>query len=154
MRCWLSEFEEVGRSSPSLTKAAPDGNSEGRVTEDRAAGEPGGPPSLESRSGITILCEPSSPFILRRKLLGLSRLVKYKSRADLWLGLGCLGTNNRLVDAIVFANYEWKYDSEIQILAEQLKGRPMTVAGRKIGRNEPCPCKSGNKFKEMLRSLI
>jgi hypothetical protein len=104
-------------------------------------------PLTEFRGGITILCEPSSLSILRNKLLGLAEVAKYKSDADLWLGLGCLGTSGRLVDAVVFANYEWRYDPKLETLAAQLQGKLMAPDGRKIGRNEPCPCKSGKKFK-------
>ncbi len=104
-------------------------------------------PMAETRSGITVLCEPSSPSILREKLLWLSEVAKYKSNADVWLGLGCLATSPRLVDVIVFANYERRYDPELESQAAQLRGKPMTAEGRKIGRNEPCPCKSGKKFK-------
>jgi hypothetical protein len=56
-----------------------------------------------TRSGITILSEPSSPLILRKKLLALAEIAKYKSRADVWLALGCVATSDRLVDAIAFA---------------------------------------------------
>ena len=104
-------------------------------------------PLPESRSGVTILCEPSSLSTLRDKLLGLSKVAKYKSKADLWLGLGSLGTSGRLVDAVVFANYECRYDPKLETLAAQLRGKLMTPDGRKTGRNEPCPCKSGKKFK-------
>ena len=61
--------------------------------------------------------------------------------------MGCLGTSKRLVDAVVFANYVWRYDPRLEDLAAQLRGKLMTPDGRKIGRNEPCPYKSGKKFK-------
>jgi len=104
-------------------------------------------PLTEFRSGVTILCEPNSTSTLRSKLLGLAEVAKYKSNADLWLGLGCLATSEGLVDAVVFANYEWTYDPNLENLAAQLRGKLMTPDGGKIGRNEPCPCKSGKKFK-------
>jgi len=46
----------------------------------------------ESRSGMTILSEPASALVLRKKLPALARMAKYKSKADLWLGFGCLAT--------------------------------------------------------------
>jgi hypothetical protein len=100
-----------------------------------------------SRSGITILSEPTSPLILRKKLLGLARMAKYKSRADVWLALGCLATSNRLVDAMVFSKDKWEADPMLEELAGHLRGRVASPSGKKIGRNEPCPCKSGKKFK-------
>ncbi len=100
-----------------------------------------------SRSGITLLSEPSSPLVLRKKLLGLAEIAKYKSKADVWLSLGCVATSDRLVDALVFAKYEWRNDPELERLAGLLQGKMMTPSGGKIGRNQPCPCDSGKKFK-------
>jgi hypothetical protein len=97
--------------------------------------------------GITILCEPGSPLALRKKLLPLAEIAKYKSKADTWLALGCVATSNRLMDAMVFADYEWRADPELEKLAAHLRGRVMTPSGGKIGRNQPCPCESGKKFK-------
>jgi hypothetical protein len=99
------------------------------------------------RSGITILAEPSSPAALRRKLLPLANIAKYKSRADVWLALGCAATSSNLVDVIAFAKFEWTPDAELEELAGHLRGKMMSPSGKKIGRNEPCPCDSGKKFK-------
>ena len=98
-------------------------------------------------SGITILSEPSSPQVLKNKLLALATMAKYKSRADVWLALGCIATSDRLVDAIAFIKDPWKADPVLEKLAGHLRGRIMTPSGEKIGRNEPCPCNSGKKFK-------
>jgi hypothetical protein len=100
-----------------------------------------------TRSGITILSEPSSPVVLRKKLLPLAEIAKYKSKADVWLALGSVATSNRLVDAMAFAKYEWRDDPELERLAAHLRGKMVTPSGGKIGRNQPCPCDSGKKFK-------
>ena len=97
--------------------------------------------------GITILCEPESGPTLRRKLLSLAQVAKYKSKADVWLALGCLSTSPNLVDAIAFAEYRWEKNPEMDKLASKLRGKLMTFDGEKIGRNQPCPCGSGKKFK-------
>jgi len=104
-------------------------------------------PFSDGRGGTTIVSEASSPVALRQKLLGLSRLAKYKSKADEWLGLGCLATSNRLVDAMVFSKEPWKPDPELEELSKQLRGKPMLPTGKKVGRNQPCPCNSGKKYK-------
>jgi SEC-C motif len=101
----------------------------------------------ESKSGVTVLVEPRSPALLRRKLLPLARVAKYKSKADVWLALGCVATSENVVDAIAFAKYEWRPDSELERVASHFQGRLMRPSGRKIGRNEACPCDSGKKFK-------
>jgi hypothetical protein len=104
-------------------------------------------PFSDSHGGITIVSEPSSPAALRKKLLGLSTLAKYKSKADVWLGLGCLATSDRLVDAMVFSKEPWKPDPVLEDLSKHLRGKAMLPSGKKVGRNEPCPCNSGKKYK-------
>jgi hypothetical protein len=104
-------------------------------------------PFSSSRGGTTIVSEPSSPATLREKLLGLSRLAKYKSKAEVWLGLGCLATSDRLVDAMVFSKEPWKSDAELEELSKHLRGKPMLLSGKKVGRNQSCPCNSGKKYK-------
>jgi hypothetical protein len=104
-------------------------------------------PLTDARGGMTIVSEPRSPMQLKIKLVGLSRLAKYKSKADIWLGLGCLVTSDRLVDAMVFSNEPWKPDQELEELSKLLRGKPMLPSGKKLGRNQPCPCNSGKKYK-------
>jgi hypothetical protein len=104
-------------------------------------------PFSDGHGGITIVSEPNSPERLREKLLGLSRIAKYKSKADTWLGLGCLATSDRLVDAMVFSKEPWKQDTELEELAKLLRGKAMLPSGEKVGRNQPCPCNSGKKYK-------
>ena len=107
----------------------------------------GGKLFKETKSGVTVLVEPGSPELLRRKLLPLAKVAKYKSKADVWLALGCVATSENVVDAIAFAKYEWRPDSELEQVASHFQGRLMRPSGRKIERNEPCPCDSGKKFK-------
>jgi uncharacterized protein YchJ len=97
--------------------------------------------------GITILSEPNSPLALRKKLLPLARIAKYRSKADAWLALGCVATSIRLVDAIAFVRFDWKYDPELEQSATHLQGKIMTPSGGTIGRNQPCPCGNGKKLK-------
>jgi hypothetical protein len=104
-------------------------------------------PFSDSRAGITIVSEPSSPAALQKTLLGLSKLAKYKSKADVWLGLGCLAVSDRLVDAMVFSKEPWKPDPVLEDLSKHLRGKPMLPSGKKVGRNQLCPCKSGKKYK-------
>jgi hypothetical protein len=102
----------------------------------------------DSGAGVTILSEPSSIDLMRKKLFSLSVLRKYKSKADLWLGLGCLSESPRLVHAIVFNNHPWEKDGELEKLVDRHMHKPSTASspsGRKIARNEPCG--SGKKFK-------
>jgi hypothetical protein len=104
-------------------------------------------PTSDGHAGITIVSEPESTLALEQKLEGLSILAKYKSKADTWLGLGCMSGSDRLVDAMVFSNEPWKPDPKLEGLSKRLRGKPMLVSGEKVGRNQPCPCGSGKKYK-------
>jgi hypothetical protein len=100
-----------------------------------------------SPGGMTILSEPTSSLVLRKKLLALARMAKHKSKADVWLAFGCLATTDRLVDAMLFTKEPWKPDPMLEELSKHLRGRAMMSSGKKVGRNDPCPCNSGKKFK-------
>jgi hypothetical protein len=81
------------------------------------------------------------------KLPSLAKIAKYKSKADIWLALGSIATNDRLVDGMAFIKSTWRPDPELDLLAGELKGEMRGPLGQKIGRNEPCPCGNGKKFK-------
>jgi SEC-C motif-containing protein len=100
----------------------------------------------EGASGTTILAD-RSPLVLEERLLPLAKMAKYKSKANTWLAFGCLAESDRLVDAMAFSKATWKYDPTLEELAKHFKGTPMRPSGKKIGRNEKCPCNSGKKFK-------
>jgi preprotein translocase subunit SecA len=52
------------------------------------------------------------------------------------------------VDAIAFVKYDWKYDPELEQLATHLQGKNDDAPRwKEIGRNQPCPCGNGKKFK-------
>lgn len=88
---------------------------------------------------------------LMERLLWLSRARKYKSKADYWIGIGCLKNSPRFVDGLVFNDDKWCYDEyleeEIKGMFEgKNKGTPIKF-GKKVGRNEPCLCGSRKKYK-------
>lgn len=106
----------------------------------------------ESAFGITYISwENNDSQKLSTRLLRHCRGRKYKSRANAWIGLGSLKDSPHLIDTVCFSDEEWKYDSqmdeEVKILfGGQNKGRTVSF-DKSIGRNEPCPCGSGLKFK-------
>ncbi|PKQ61884.1 hypothetical protein BZG02_14765 [Labilibaculum filiforme] len=88
---------------------------------------------------------------LMKMLLKYSRARKYKSKADCWIGIGCVKDSDKFINGFVFNDEKWEYD---EILEEEIKdmfdgenkGKHIKY-GKKIGRNEPCPCSSGKKYK-------
>ena len=48
-------------------------------------------------------------------------------------------------------NKKWCYDSRMEMIANQMNQEKVAKAikkDKKIGRNSPCPCKSGKKYKK------
>ncbi len=81
---------------------------------------------------------------LSKKLLTLCQLRKYKSKGDVWIGLGSLKNSKKSVDVVVYMAEKWKEDTDLAEVSEkffdsQPSGRPVRL-GKKIGRNDPCPC--------------
>ncbi|MDQ2178322.1 SEC-C metal-binding domain-containing protein [Marinifilum sp. D714] len=92
-----------------------------------------------------------------RMLLKYSRARKYKSKADYWIGIGSTKDSRKFVNGFVFNDKKWKYD---EFLEEEIKdmfdgdNKGLHIKyGKKIGRNEPCPCSSGKKYKRCCGRL-
>jgi hypothetical protein len=80
---------------------------------------------------------------------------KYTEKADSWFGV-CLGSHDARLRFGVSLDYPWKQDMAMDEATKKLP-RPapnIKVAMRepatkqKVGRNDPCPCGSGLKFKK------
>ena len=96
----------------------------------------------------------ADPEELEFRVTTYARLRKYLTKSNSWLGLGAFSANNRLIDALVYLDEPWEADPEFEeIFADELaslKKTPFTSmkGNSKIGRNDPCPCQSGKKFKK------
>jgi hypothetical protein len=102
-----------------------------------------------------ISCDSNDPDILDKQLLGFCMLKKYKSKADVWIGLGSLMNSSNIIDALVFNDSKWKYDEALEETSKKIKfkGQPV-INGKKVDKNEPCPCNSGLKFSECCYKLL
>jgi len=98
--------------------------------------------------GITYVVEYDKLRDLHKHLMVYSVARKYKTKANEWLGLGNYATSSNIIDSVVFSNDPWKYDPRLEKLASEVV-RPGQVVeiGKKIGRNDPCYCGSGMKYK-------
>lgn len=87
---------------------------------------------------------------LRNSLLTLCQIRKYKHKGDVWIGFGSLKNSNNMMDVVVFNDQKWEQDKELEEMSKsRLKGIGRYVRiGKKIGRNEKCPCGSGLKYKK------
>lgn len=95
------------------------------------------------------------PGELEARTVGYAVLRKYVSKSSYWLGLGCLASSPKLINAVVYLDEPWQYDPEFEeTCKDQIEGmranRNIISLNKngKIGRNDPCPCKSGKKYKK------
>jgi len=97
--------------------------------------------SCSPRVGITYFSLNSdNAEELKRKLLTLCQMRKYKSKGDVWIGFGSLKNSSEMIDAVVFSNQKWGYDKELEKMSKiMLKGRgrgSRIRIGKKSGRNK------------------
>jgi hypothetical protein len=109
-------------------------------------------PLDETGAGLTIHCNDEPLSASGPRLLNHCTARKYTVKVDEWHGL-CLWPRDGTVRFGVSLNYKWIQDAEMDRLTSGLrKPTPFedlfTDRKRKIGRNDPCPCNSGLKYKK------
>jgi hypothetical protein len=99
--------------------------------------------------GITFLVRADSHETLRKHLRQLVQAKKYDRRASLWIGLGALASEYGVISVTDVERHLWKEDNEV---AQMTKGALRPGSRRsfmsKVGRNDPCPCGNGLKYKK------
>jgi hypothetical protein len=109
-------------------------------------------PLDEGSAGLTIHCNDTPIANAGPLLLNHCLARKYAAKVDEWHGL-CLRPSDGTLRFGVGLCYQWKQDAQMdQLTAGLQKPTPFEdfFAGlkRKIGRNDPCPCNSGRKYKK------
>jgi len=105
----------------------------------------------DGKSGVTFISQATGDGrLLERRLVDLCVARKYKTKADIWLGLASIVHSENMIDAVVFNKEAWKFDPEIEAFSRvALKpGTFIVYPKRKVGRNDACPCGSSIKFKK------
>jgi hypothetical protein len=75
-------------------------------------------------------------------------LEKYRRHATKCIGFGFLGSRDALFSCCVWLDHIWKPDPRLDVELVQVKSLG-PVSGQKLpGRNDPCMCGSGRKFKK------
>ena len=120
-----------------------------------------------SYSGLTIHCNTDAYEIAYPRLKKHIERRKYSQKAQSWVGF-CINPHDLKIAITIYEDYAWTYSPSLQALVEKLdlNGTKKTINPRnsisikpefsepvrniqaKIGRNEPCPCGSGSKFKK------
>ena len=89
---------------------------------------------------------------LGKNLLTLCLVNKYKNKGDVWIGFGSLKNSYNMIDIVTFNDQKWEYNKKLERISKIMlegKGQGRYIrTGKKIGRNEKCPCGSGLKYKK------
>ena len=106
-----------------------------------------------NNGGLTVYCTPLANTEVCDKLRFHCKLRKYAHRAKNWFGL-VVHSGDELPKFGLHLKFPWKEDKALDIetknmpISTQRSTLPSELFGRKIGRNELCPCGSGKKFKK------
>lgn len=84
---------------------------------------------------------------------------KYKHKGNKWVGLAGSTLHPNMVDLLIYDKKPWTQNDDIEHNIKLLESinNPISVeipGKKKIGRNEPCPCGSGLKYKKMSREEL
>lgn len=116
-------------------------------------------PSEAEKSGFTIHVNSLPDDAARERLSIHCRIRKYDSKADTWYGLLLAPGRGDIRGALVI-DEKWKADPDMDKALEAWPKKPVVPISslsrrpqrKKIGRNEPCPCGSGRKYKKCCLS--
>ncbi|MCY4390116.1 MAG: SEC-C metal-binding domain-containing protein [Desulfurellaceae bacterium] len=106
----------------------------------------------EGSTGLTIHCNDDPMPVAVERLQTHCVLRKYTERADNWFGMRIYPKNVSLMLGVSLG-YKWEQNDDLDTYARSLLkfdgNDTSTTPGttKKIGRNEPCPCGSGRKYK-------
>ena len=113
-------------------------------------------PVPSQASGVTFMSFPSLTDTTADRFAGFAQARKYRARADEWLALGVIAGSSKTLDMIWYSREPWYFDPDSEKMAATfLKPGIMKYArGKKVGRNAPCPCGSGQKYKKCHCGLM
>ena len=93
--------------------------------------------------GITVHCSEEPRDSALEALRGHCERGKYIHRVPTWFGI-CIDRQAQVRFGIGL-KYEWQQNPRMDLLVSDFLERPVAT---KVGRNDPCPCGSGKKFKK------
>lgn len=114
-------------------------------------------------SGITFHCTDEPSTLAAPRLESYCTLRKYREKASQWFGL-CMTSTGPDVRFGISLVFPWNQDEQMDEKTKDMK-EPVPIdqalqtlmtgrnRARKIGRNDPCPCGSGRKYKKCCLNL-
>ena len=109
---------------------------------------------IDKQLGISFVSSNSmSKEDLEGRTTAYAHIRKYISKADKWIGLGSYLYSPNIVDCIYYDSNPWEYNEEDEQACTNFRNKHNTKLfsinrHKKIGRNDPCPCGSGLKYKK------
>jgi hypothetical protein len=110
-------------------------------------------PMGETAEGLTVHCNTDPIAVAGPRLERHCKMRKYKGRSARWYGI-CIGPDAPLRFGITL-DFAWEPDSNMEEIISTYPRSGLTIdmaapggRARKMGRNEPCPCGSGRKYKK------
>lgn len=109
----------------------------------------------DERGGFTFHSNSVRTEAALQKLGSHCAARKYAARAPKWLGISV--SANQEIQFGVVLEHEWKPSAEMDTSTEGMKtavpvgnlaSLARTTGSKKVGRNDPCPCGSGKKYKK------
>ncbi len=112
-------------------------------------------------AGITIHSSRLSPKDAYERLYAHCSMRKYSQKTNKWFGLA-LHPDTKAIQLAMGLNSSWEKEELMEKALEEFPSLPtnnlrQTISqykskkNRKIGRNEPCPCGSGKKYKKCCK---
>lgn len=105
-------------------------------------------------TGLTVHCNRDSIRVASPRLQAHCERRKYRQKANSWYGV-CLHPDNSLPRFGLSLDFDWAHSEEMDEATAHLTKRndladlkSIGERKRKIGRNQPCPCGSGKKYKK------
>lgn len=108
----------------------------------------------QGENGLTVHCNYAPQHVAGPNLLNHCEKRKYVCHAKEWFGL-CINPSDLSVKFGIELSHEWKHSKKMD---EIVKNMPkisnnldfdkISSKPKKVGRNDPCPCGSGKKFKK------
>jgi len=110
-------------------------------------------------TGLTIHCNNDPIEVARLRLELHCKARKHTARAKSWLGV-CLRPIDQTLRFVINLEFPWEQNDEMDLLTKDMSKStqisPLLLqTGRrteKVGRNAPCPCGSGKKYKQCCLS--
>jgi len=107
--------------------------------------------------GLSVHCNDKPNEIAMEKLRIHCEAKKYSQQSNRWFGI-CIEPINKSLRFAIVLDYTWEWSQELETLSNDLiaghKNEQMNRVNNKIGRNDPCSCGSGKKYKKCCGNLL